>query len=211
MKKTLSSIMLLFVLISCEKSELNTSQVTPKNGAQMNATAVSYKMTVTVKTSNGTPLVGIYLYVDDGTWCTYAVTGFNGVATFNVNSKTKVIIAGYDNLKRGIYGVFSKTFLNMSSATSITMPAKPSTITTAGNMWDTFVTGLNYAKALNTLWGLYKNSQGYRVGMPGVFSISTLPTLDSQGRLGFKISGVLAQEMAKWFPRATGAMYYYSY
>jgi len=192
MKTTLKLLAISFITLlalnSCQKDdmdELSTTQSFQKDSLLKPAT--TYSMTVEVRTTNGTLLPGVYCYVDDGTWCTYAVTGFDGRATFKVNSISKVIVAAYDNLKRGTYGVFSKTYFNMATLTKFTMPNKTTTTLTAGAMYNQLATGFKYLLALKSLWSYNNLGKGYTFGIPGVFSMTTTPVVDSQGRLGFLI------------------------
>ncbi|GEM_PF-6356819 len=173
----------------------------------------------------GTPINGAEVYYCDETQCQNKITTPSGEASFNMLYKPTVIIA-FDT--KGRYGLKAERINQSAAEYSITLPSRPVNEQQAGEqldgVWNNIVGYYSTYRDLEDLSKAYSVSVGTKAlggismashGVPGVFSISPLPVVDKEGKLGLQLSGLLADKIIQVLmlskSKITGQKVYYQY
>ena len=215
MKKLLITMAMFLVLSSCEKwterpDLVQGSSVADSTLLNGNMLKKTYTLTFEFRDIYGSKVNDIFFYGDDGFSCKTAVLS-NGKVTISARSK-KIAVCAYDLKSRKKYGIVSMRFSSADASNRIVMPAFPKNKSDAGTVLDNFVKGIdvvNTGFTLKDLWDIFRNIKSYGLGVPGVFAIEPIPYPDSSGKPGFRIKGVLADEIFKYYPVIQGKYYYY--
>lgn len=161
------------------------------------------EISVLVVGPNNQPLKGITVYAYDGKNVSNGLTDFSGKAFLNVETIIDLKILAADMSNR--YSI-EPYLVNTSQAVykiQMTNPFPVNREQTA-SMIDKVITAFNKYLDFSTLSDISAGISSGKVslgsttamlGIPGIFSISPIPTVDQKGRTVFEVSGVLARPL----------------
>jgi len=172
---------------------------------------------VKVVDKNGTPIYDIDVLVEDGLQSQEQFTNIQGLAKFRINDAAKLKIFAADiekknnvimtfgkkPAKKHKYGIACLIPKQSKGMYEITLPYKYNNKYDAAKQLDMLMDilvlewDLYSLKELLKVMGGGKNALGQYgggLGVPGVFSVSPIPERDHNGKLGFRISGILVDK-----------------
>jgi len=175
---------------------------------EANIIVAQSEISVKVIDNSGVPIENVEVYYCDNVDCQNGLTDASGNVSFNMLFKPTAIIA-YDT--KGVFGMNSLRIEHSSSVYMIILPPRPFDDQQAGaqldGIWNNIVSLYSTYRDMNELAEAYRTIQSGGLGglsattygIPAVFSISPLPIVGPDGKLGFELSGELAYKLIQIF------------
>lgn len=150
------------------------------------------------------PIENIKVYASVDEDISVAITNSDGIAEFEVNTVFNLNILAIDPSYNYAYGAYKVT--TSQHIYEFQLTKYPRNEYEVGNMLDNLLEVLSLGLDIYQLAELStslttKSLEGTGFGIPGVFSISPIPTRGPDGRIGFTLSGVLAEDLMKFGSR----------
>jgi hypothetical protein len=153
-----------------------------------------------VKNENGQPVSNIQVSFSDDSQkiCIEGKTNHEGRVTLNYNHAPKFVYF-HDTRQSPSYGIKVLHINYTSSLYEVTIPQYPQNTHQAADQIDMIFDVISKAEGANSLYEFIKSGSFNKavpgIGVPGVFSISPIPTTDNRGRTVLRIDGVLVRHL----------------
>jgi len=163
----------------------------------------------------GNAVSDINISFEDAGKCIIMKTNKDGKLQIEVDKIPDIIFLS-DSRNFPIYGAKSYIINESKIEYDIHIPFYPRDMIEAGAQADevlnNFSTAYGYYSAADFISKIGTGASTiHGAGVPGIFSINPIPVVDDQGKLGFNISGVLAEFLARFYDKLVGAKFNYHY
>lgn len=151
-----------------------------------------------VKNENGQPISNIQVSFNDDSrkMCIQGLTNHEGKVTLNTNHTPKYVYF-HDTRQNPVYGIKVFHIKHSSNLYEIRMPSFPNNAQQAAGQMDRLMDVISKAEGAHSFYDFFKSANFNKalpgIGVPGVFSISPIPTTDSRGRSVLRVEGALVR------------------